>query len=88
MERMSLEELMNVKVVTVTTASKRSEKANAAPGTVFVIDKNDIELRGYSSLKDVLRDVPGMVCPPIFTRRLAPRSPSAGFPATTKSSCW
>ena len=59
-EKMSLEELMNVKVVTVTTASKRSEKANAAPGTVFVIDKNDIELRGYSSLKDVLRDVPGM----------------------------
>ncbi len=56
----SLEELMNVRVTTVTTASKKSEKQTEAPGTVIVIDKNDIRLRGYSSLKDVLRDLPGM----------------------------
>lgn len=51
---------MNVKVATVTTASKRAEKATAVPGTVIVIDKNDIRLRGYSTLTDVLRDLPGM----------------------------
>ena len=51
---------MQMQVATVTTASKRSEKATAAPGTVIVIDKNDIRLRGYSTLIDVLRDLPGM----------------------------
>lgn len=58
--RLSLEELMQVKVATVTTASKRPEKTTAAPGTVIVIDKNDIRLRGYSTLRDVLNDLPGM----------------------------
>jgi len=51
---------MQLDVATVTTASKKSEKATAAPGTVIVIDRNDIRLRGYSTLKDVLRDLPGM----------------------------
>ncbi len=60
LKRMSIEELLTLDVATVTTASKKAEKAIAAPGTVYVIDKNDISLRGYSSLKDVLRDVPGM----------------------------
>src|SRR5438094_798234 len=59
LKRMSLEELMQVQVATVSTASKREEKATQAPGTVIVIDKNEIRLRGYSSLKDVLRDLPG-----------------------------
>ena len=59
-KRLSIEELMQMKVATVTTPSKRAEKATAAPGTVIVIDKNDIRLRGYSTLKDVLNDLPGM----------------------------
>lgn len=57
---MTLEELMAVRVATVTTASKLTEKATAAPGTVLVIDARDIRLRGYADLKDVLRDLPGM----------------------------
>lgn len=57
---LSLEDLMQVKLPTVTTASKKSEKVTEAPGMVYVIDKNDIRLRGYSTLKDVLRDLPGM----------------------------
>ncbi len=57
---LSLEDLMNVKVARVTTASKLDEKATSAPGMAIVIDKNDIPLRGYSTLKDVLRDLPGM----------------------------
>src|SRR5438105_10185267 len=51
---------MNVTVARVKTAWKKEETATSAPGTVIVIDKNDIRLRGYSTLKDVLRDLPGM----------------------------
>lgn len=60
LKRMTLDELMRVEVATVTTASKREEKVTAAPGTVLVIDARDIRMRGYSTLKDVLRDLPGM----------------------------
>ncbi|MEI8122345.1 MAG: TonB-dependent receptor [bacterium] len=60
LKRLTLEELMKVEVATVTTASKREEKTIEAPATVMVITANDIKLRGYSTLKDVLRDLPGM----------------------------
>jgi outer membrane receptor for ferrienterochelin and colicin len=60
LEAMSPEELLGVQVASVATASKRLEKTTAAPGTVLVITKEDILLRGYSNLKDVLRDLPGM----------------------------
>lgn len=60
LKRLSLEEIMQLKVATVTTASKRAETTTAAPGAVVVIDRNDIRLRGYATLKDVLRDLPGM----------------------------
>jgi len=55
-----LADILQIKVATVTTASKAPEKATSAPGTAIVIDKRDIQLRGYSNLKDVLRDLPGM----------------------------
>jgi outer membrane receptor for ferrienterochelin and colicin len=60
LKRLSLEDLMKLDVKEVTTASKRPEKETEAPGMVYVIDKNDIRLRGYSQLKDVLKDLPGM----------------------------
>ena len=60
LKKLSIEDLMQLQVATVTTASKKEEKATSAPGTVIVIDQNDIRLRGYSTLKDVLRDLPGM----------------------------
>jgi outer membrane receptor for ferrienterochelin and colicin len=60
LKKLSLEELMGVEVGTVTTASKKEEKATDAPAMVVVITANDIRLRGYSNLKDVLRDLPGM----------------------------
>ena len=66
LKELSLEDLMNVEVATVTTASKRSEKATEAPGTVVVVDQNDIKLRGYRNLKDVLRDMPGMETAEMF----------------------
>lgn len=60
LKRLTLEDLMRLEIKEVTTASKRPEKMTEAPGMVLVVDKNDIRLRGYSSLKDVLRDLPGM----------------------------
>nr|WP_314896598.1 TonB-dependent receptor [uncultured Flavobacterium sp.] len=54
---LSLEQLMNIEI---TTASKKTEKVNEAPATVFVITQEDIMNRGYLYLKDVLRDLPGM----------------------------
>ena len=60
LKALSLEQLMAVQVDTVTTASRKTEKVADAPATVIVIERNQILLRGYSTLKDVLRDLPGM----------------------------
>ncbi len=53
---MSLDDLMNLEVQTV---SRVSEKLDEAPGTVYVITREDIKKRGYSSLKDALQVIPG-----------------------------
>lgn len=52
---MSLEELMNVEVI---TASKVSQKATEAPATVYVVTEAQIRQRGYSCIQDLLRDIP------------------------------
>ena len=57
---MSLEELMNVEVATVTTASKQRRRPPTLPPPSIVVTAHDIKLRGYSNLKDVFRDLPGM----------------------------
>lgn len=44
----------------ITTASRILERATEAPATVYVITSADIRARGYSTLVDVLRDLPGM----------------------------
>src|SRR4051812_4243853 len=44
----------------ITTASRVLERATEAPGTVYVVTAADIRARGYSTLVDVLRDLPGM----------------------------
>jgi outer membrane cobalamin receptor len=54
---LSLEALLNA---TITTASRTVERASEAPATVYVISKQDIRARGYSTLADVLKDLPGM----------------------------
>lgn len=59
---LDIEQLQNVKVTNpvVYAASKTAEKASDAPSTVYVINKEDIRKRGYATLTDVLRDVPGL----------------------------
>ena len=57
LKRMSLEDLMNVKV---TTASKIPEAAADVPAAVFVITQEDIRRSGARSIPEVLRLAPGL----------------------------
>jgi outer membrane receptor for ferrienterochelin and colicin len=52
---MSLAELMEIPVV---TASQSKQKANDAPATIYVITEEQIRDRGYSSLEELLEDIP------------------------------
>jgi len=54
---LSLEELMNVEVTTVTN---KSEKLSEAPATTIVITKEQIQERGYKDLLEVLQELPGI----------------------------
>lgn len=53
---LSLEELMNIEVVTV---SRKTQKIFEAPGLITVITKQDIENSGARTIIDILRFVPG-----------------------------
>jgi outer membrane receptor for ferrienterochelin and colicins len=57
LQKLSLEELMNVHVV---SASNISERLSEAPATVIVITRRDIKDRGYSDLSEIFDDLPGM----------------------------
>lgn len=54
---LSLEELLNVKVI---TASGYLQKTSEAPSTIQVITSKQISERGYEELTDALRDIPGI----------------------------
>ncbi len=54
---LSLEELMNVQV---TSVSKKKESIADAPAAVTVIDQDTIARAGFSTIPDLLRLVPGM----------------------------
>lgn len=55
--QLSLEELMNINVV---TASGYLQKTTEAPSTITVISSQKIAERGYEQLEDALRDIPGI----------------------------
>ena len=55
--RLSLEDLMNVQV---TSVSKKSEKLSTAPAPVYVISSEDIRRSGATSIPEALRMVPGL----------------------------
>lgn len=54
---MSLDELLDVEV---TTVSRFAEEIEKAPGTVIVITSEELRERGYTSLSEILDDLPGM----------------------------
>ncbi|MFV5701479.1 TonB-dependent receptor [Flavobacterium sp. XS2P12] len=55
---LSLEELMNIEVI---TASKKSENQKIAPATIYVVTEKDIIENGYADLTSLLENVPGVV---------------------------
>jgi outer membrane receptor for ferrienterochelin and colicin len=57
LDELSLKDLLNVKI---TTASKTSEESDMAAASVIVITAEQIKIRGYQSLLDVLQDIPDM----------------------------
>ncbi len=56
---LSLQDLMQIEVPTVVTASKHEQKATEAPAAVTVVTKDDIRKYGYRTLADILRSVRG-----------------------------
>lgn len=57
LEALSLEELGSV---TVVTASRQAQTLEQAPGTVYVVTRDDIRRNGYLTLQDILVNVPGV----------------------------
>lgn len=84
LKKLSPEELMSVDVQTVTTASKMAEKETVAPATVIVITARDIRLRGYATLVDVLRDLPGMETIPYYFSEFGTQVPVRGVQGNNK----
>ena len=56
---LSLEQLMDVDVDTVSTASKYEQKISEAPSSVTVITADEMRKYGYRTLAEALRSVPG-----------------------------
>lgn len=56
-KNMSLEDLMNIDV---TTVSKKSERLDDTAAAVYVITQEDIRRSGFTHVADLLRMVPGM----------------------------
>lgn len=54
-EGLSLEDIANLQVVSVTRTAQRSSDA---PATVRIVTSDQIKLRGYQSLAEVLQDLP------------------------------
>jgi outer membrane receptor for Fe3+-dicitrate len=54
---MSMKEMLQV---VVTTAGKKEEKIADTPASVVIISRKDIERFGFSSLEEILDNVPGM----------------------------
>lgn len=55
LSKLTLEQLLDVPVV---TATRQEEKSSSAPATVFVITEEQIRQRGYDNLEELLEDIP------------------------------
>lgn len=56
---MPIEDLIEIEIETVSTASKYEQKVTEAPSSVIIITAEEIRKYGYRTLLDILRSVPG-----------------------------
>lgn len=59
LSRLSLDDLMQIRIESVTTASKRLEPSTDAPAAVSIISGDEIRKLGHRSLADVLQGIRG-----------------------------
>ena len=57
LSQLSIEELMNIEI---TSVSKKSEPLSKAPAAAYVITSDDIRRSGYTTVPELLRLVPGL----------------------------
>ena len=75
---LSLEQLMDVEVETVSGASRYEQKVTEAPAAISVVTAEEIRTHGYRTLAEVLRDVRGLYA--TSDRRLRRWRPPAPAP--------
>lgn len=56
---LSIEELMDIEVDTVSGASRYEQPVTEAPASVTIVTADEIKMFGYRNLADILRSVPG-----------------------------
>lgn len=55
LQGLSLADILNIDVITV---SKKEQKSSDAPAMIYVVTENNIKNRGYRNLQDLLEDIP------------------------------
>jgi iron complex outermembrane receptor protein len=59
LDKLSIEELMNVEIDTVYSASRYEQKVTEAPSSVSIVTREEIKKYGYRTLAELLRSVRG-----------------------------
>lgn len=57
---LSLEELMEIKVAKVVSASRFEQRVTEAPASVTIISSDEIKRFGYRTLADIMKSIPGL----------------------------
>ena len=81
--QLSLEDLMNTKV---TSVSKKEQKMSQVAAAIFVITQEDIQRSGATNLPDLLRMVPGLDVAQINANSWANRR--VGLIISFRTNCW
>jgi outer membrane receptor protein involved in Fe transport len=58
--QLSLEELMDIRIAKVVSASRHEQRVTEAPASVTVITADEISKFGYRTLADIIRSIPGL----------------------------